>query len=107
MLEARMEKALTLDLEEIEWRKTKEGYLRATNQPLLQHRFVMAKMLGRPLHPFELVHHKNRVRSDNRPENLELWVKGQPSGGRVEDIVAFVVENYPDLTRAGLEEGSK
>jgi hypothetical protein len=34
------------------------------------------------------VHHRNRQRDDNRPENLELWARGQqPPGARVSDLV--------------------
>lgn len=69
-----------------------------------EHAVIMEHILGRPLERGENVHHRNGRKDDNRPENLELWVKPQPAGQRAEDLVAWVVDHYPDLAREALEK---
>lgn len=49
-------------------RATKDGYV-------LEHIIVMEDKLGRSLGPGEIVHHLNEVKSDNRPDNLEVMLR--------------------------------
>jgi hypothetical protein len=81
-----------------EWRVHSSGYVvrevwaQGKKHLEMQHRTVMAEMLGRDLLPGENVHHKNGVRIDNRPDNLELWVTHQPSGQRPADLLEWADE---------------
>lgn len=60
------------------------------------HRLVMQGKLGRELLPGENVHHRNGDRSDNHPDNLELWYVSQPSGQRVTDLIEYMVTYHKD-----------
>lgn len=69
----------------------RSGYVILTNEKgrlQFEHRAVMERILGRKLKPFpqETVHHKNGDKTDNRPENLELWTSNHGAGQRVNDL---------------------
>lgn len=81
---------------DVEWFISPDGYKikQKTNEYgksklVYEHRQIMEAILGRGLLPGENVHHKNGIRDDNRPENLELWVSSQPSGQRVKDLLEW------------------
>ena len=69
----------------------KNGYVVTTINGVakMEHRRVMEKKIGRELRAHETVHHVNGVRTDNRPENLELFSSRHGKGQRVSDKVEF------------------
>jgi hypothetical protein len=87
-------------VEPSEFRETPDGYILrpkpGSSGYYPEHRTVMEHKLGRALRPGENVHHINGVRNDNRPENLELWVVAQPSGQRVFDLIAYILDLHAE-----------
>jgi hypothetical protein len=49
------------------------GYRRFSDSNKLVHRYVVEKKIGRKLRKEEIVHHKNRNKLDNSPDNLEVF----------------------------------
>lgn len=79
-----------LPFEEWPRKTTKEGYVlvrpNGTHRWRLEHRVVAEMNIGRPLHKWEVVHHKNGVRSENDWSNLEIWLRTHWNGQRATDI---------------------
>lgn len=55
--------------------------MQRSGQPVMAHRWTMAKHLGRALRSDELVDHKSGVKSRNDVENLRLYVRGKQQPG--------------------------
>lgn len=87
------------DLGEGETALTDDGYVRivVNGKFVSEHRHVMEQVLGRKLVKGESVHHVDGDRTNNDPDNLELWVKYQPYGQRGRDLTCpHCHRNYSD-----------
>lgn len=71
---------------------------------MLEHRVVMERMIGRLLRPEEVVHHKNAIRSDNRPENLQLY---SSNGEHLADELAGRCPNWSEDGKRRLREAAR
>lgn len=49
------------------------------NGYVFEHILVAEEKLGRPLDPNEVVHHRNKIKTDNSPENIEVIMRGEHS----------------------------
>ena len=65
------------------------GYVKifVNGKYLSEHRIIMEQILGRKLRPYENVHHKDGNRSNNNPDNLELWIAPSPFGIKATDLI--------------------
>ena len=71
---------------------------------VLEHRLVVSKMLGRPLRKWEHVHHKDRDRANNCPENLELVTTQQnhvmrDALDRIDQLEALLTQYHIPIPR--------
>ena len=59
-----------------------EGHhLRQAHGYAFEHQIVAEETIGRRLNDDEVVHHRNGVRDDNRPENLEVTTRSDHARG--------------------------
>ncbi len=92
--------------------KAPEGHpLARVDGSILEHRLVMEQQMGRVLHEYEIVHHRDGNRGNNSPENLELLDgrsragKGHPPAHDIDVLASVQVLLQQDDISPALREG--
>jgi len=69
---------------------------------ILEHRYIMEQFIGRKLEPYEIVHHRNKNKRDNRIENLVLCSSNSEHMGLYH--AAGKIEEYEKIKKEIFEE---
>lgn len=76
-----------------------------SNGYMYEHRYVMSKILNRPLRDTEQVRHKDGNQKNNTPNNLELWIYEPNLDRYIPKSIADAKED--DYKRSELESWKK